>query len=63
MYMDTIGGADNFCLQKSSMPIGRIGVFKSNIPSPIKVLSMYSANESMDSQVPNDRRHDLSQLT
>ena len=27
MYMGTIGGANNFCLQKSSMQIGRIGIF------------------------------------
>ena len=25
--MGTIGGADNVCLQKSSMPVGRIGIF------------------------------------
>ena len=25
--MNTIGGADNFCLQKSRMPLGRIGIF------------------------------------
>ncbi len=25
--MGTIGGADNFCLQKSRMPLGRIGIF------------------------------------
>ncbi len=28
-YMDIIGGADNFCLQKSRMPMGRIGIFTS----------------------------------
>ncbi len=27
MYMATIGGANNFCLQKSSVQIGRIGIF------------------------------------
>ena len=26
--MGAIGGAINFCLQKSSMPIGRIGIFE-----------------------------------
>ncbi len=32
MYMGTIGGANNFCLQKSSMLIGRIGIFiKENV--------------------------------
>ncbi len=27
MYVGTTGGADNFCLQMSSVPIGRIGIF------------------------------------
>ncbi len=34
-FIGFIGGASNFCLQKSRMPTGRIGIFDINIQSQI----------------------------
>ena len=43
--MGTIGGADNFCLQKSIMPIGRIGIFEyENDTESIRLLHGVAGN-------------------
>ena len=39
-FIGTTGGADHFCLQKSRMPIGRIGIFLVlDSISPLKILN------------------------
>ncbi len=39
-FIGFTGGANNFCLQKSRMPTGRIGIFLSFMIRPLKIDSM-----------------------
>ncbi len=46
----TAGGADHFCLQKSRMPIGRIGIFV-DYNAAIHAVYMYFMNKKSNNRV------------